>query len=241
MQATTLLHKLTRAARPPAPKPLRLPPDRGRSPADQARAAALLDQVEGEARQGYLRLVDPARPGPVRIGGVRLAQIDGTTCGPMTILVARAVVDPVYAWWLTQGEPAELTGRIEAEQRRIHRAANLAWPRRYGTTPRGVVSAVNRHRPGVRYGWRMVDDTDQRSIDRALADAAAAVRAGHPVPFLIGRFVPRHWVLLLADGDELTFYNPAGSVVRIGAGELRAGRADPLGFPHVQAVVLPAS
>jgi hypothetical protein len=274
LQATTLLHKLTRAARPPAPAPPRARPTRRRPAADQARVAALLDELEGEARRELLRQavgaghgvstlerfadrlrgrpepelrrrlrpVDPARPGPVRLGGVRLKQIDGTTCGPMTILAARVVVDPVYAWWLSAGEPGEVAGRLESEQRSIHRAANLAWPRRFGTTPHGVMNAVDRHRPGVRYRWRMVDDTDRRSIDRALADAAAAVRAGHPVPFLIGAIVPRHWVLLLADGDELTFYNPApGSVVRIGAGALRDGRADPLGYPHVQAVVLPAS
>jgi hypothetical protein len=274
LQVTTLLRRLTRVARPPAPAPV--PPGpaaaRGRLPAGQAGAQGLLDRLDGEARQGYLRqavaaghgsstlerfaerlrgrpepelrrrlrLVDLARPGPVTVGGIRFKQTDGTTCGPMTILAARTVVDPVYAWWLTGGGPDELTGRLDSEQRRIHRAANLAWPRRYGTTPHGVASALGRHRPGVRYRWRMVDDTDRRSIERAVADARAAVRAGHPVAVLIGAVVPRHWVLLLRDGDELTFYNPApGSVVRIGAGELLAGRADPLGFPHVQAVVLP--
>src|SRR5690606_31633211 len=131
------------------------------------RLAALLDQLDGEARRGHLRRaaaaghgvatltrfaarlrehpepelrrrlrpIDPTRPGPVNVDGVRLKQIDGTTCGPMTILAARAVVDPVYAWWLTGGDPAELTSRFEAEQRTIQRSARVIWPRRYGTTP----------------------------------------------------------------------------------------------------------
>jgi hypothetical protein len=273
MQVTTLLHRLTRLARPPAPAPVRPLAEPGRPPAEAAKVRALLDGLDG-ARPGYLRQaigaghgvstltrfaarlrdvpepelrrrlrpIDPARPGPVRVGGVRLKQIDGTTCGPMAVLAARVVVDPVYAWWLTEGEPDQLTGRIEAEQRQIQRAARVVWPQRYGTTPAGVATALDRHRPGVRYRWRMVDDSNRHSVDRAVADARAAARAGHPVPFLIGAVVPRHWVLLLAEGDELTFYNPApGAVVRIGAGELLVGRADPLGFPHVQAVVLPAS
>lgn len=276
MQVTTLIHRLTGLARPPAPAPQPVAGGSGR-PAVAAVARALLDDLDGEARRDYLRQaiaaghggptlarfatrlrdlpepelrrrlrpIDPNRPGPVRVGGVRFKQIDGTTCGPMTVLAARVVVDPVYAWWLTAGEPAAFARRLDDEQRRIHRAARLVWPRRYGTTPQGVVTALNRHRPGVRYRWRMVDDTSRGSIERAVTDARAAARAGHPIPFLIGAIVPRHWVLLLAgDGsparDELTFYNPApGAVVQIGAGELLAGRADPLGFPHVQAVVLP--
>jgi hypothetical protein len=44
-----------------------------------------------------------------------------------------------------------------------------------------------------------------------------------------------------AEGDDqLTFYNPAGTVARLAAPEVRGGRLGPLGFPHLQAVVLPA-
>jgi hypothetical protein len=266
LQATTLLRRLARPAYAPATAPPR--PDR-RSPEEQARVRALLERAGedgylrraaaaghtmstlerfGSRLRGHpgpelrrrLRLVDPGRPGPVRFGGVRVKQIDGTTCGPMTIVMARAVADPVYAWWLTQ--PAGFAGRLEAEQRRVHRGANLLWPRRFGTTPWGMATALNAGQRAVRYGWRMVDDTDPAGVGRAVEDAAASAGAGHPVPVLIGATVPRHWVLLLAAaGFDLTFYNPApGSVVRLAAGELRAGRADPLGFPHVQAVVLPA-
>jgi hypothetical protein len=205
-------------------------------------AARLRDRPAAELRR-RLRLVDPVRPGPVRSGGVRVAQIDGTTCGPMTILMARAVADPVYAWWLTGGGAQAVAERLEDEQRRIHRAANLVWPRRLGTTPAGVARAVSRHRPGVAYRWRMVDDADPDSVGPAVEDAVAAVRDGHPVPLLIGALVPRHWVLLIgaADGDRLTFYNPAaGAVARLAAADVRGGRMEPLGFPHLQAVVVPA-
>jgi len=37
-----------------------------------------------------------------------------------------------------------------------------------------------------------------------------------------------------AEGDDqLTFYNPAGTVARLAAPEVRGGRLGPLGFPHL--------
>lgn len=267
-QVTTVLRRVTGAARRrwPPHGPGRAPPEpevqvlveRAGEPARgylhrayrAGHPVATLDRFARQLRglpaaqlRLRLRLVDPARPGPVRVpaarpgGGAPLAQIDSTTCGPMTVMVARALADPVYAWWLTGADAAD---RIASEQRRIHRQANRVWPRRLGTTPWGVAAVLNHHLPGTRYRWRMVDDTDPASVGTALSAALAAVAAGHPVPVLVGARIPRHWVLLLArdPGGELVFYNPAGgTVVRLDPAEIGTGPLAGLGYPHLQAVV----
>jgi hypothetical protein len=43
---------------------------------------------------------------------------------------------------------------------------------------------------GVRYGWHLVDDTDQRRIADSLREVVSAVDGGHPVPSLVGGRVP---------------------------------------------------
>jgi len=277
VQATTLLNRLARAIawrRPgePAPAPARKPePALGAGLAGAGQPArdylwrahlaghpaATLERFAGQLRDSSaatlrrrLRLVDPARPGPVRLRAARgdqpavpLAQIDGTTCGPMTVVVARAVADPVYAWWLTSAGDAEAVARrIVTEQRRIHDQANRLWPSRLGTTPWGMVAVLRQELPATRYQWWLVDDTDPASVRSALDRAGAAVAAGHPVPVLVGARVPRHWVLLLsADpaGGALVFYNPTGRTVRLAESEIAAGRLAGLSWPHLQAVVVP--
>jgi hypothetical protein len=105
-----------------------------------------------------------------------------------------------------------------------------------------MVAVLRRELPAVRYRWWLVDDTDPDRVRAALDQAAVAVAAGLPVPVLVGAQVPRHWGLLLArdpDGGQLRCYNPAGRVVRVDPGEIGTGRLEGLGFPHLQAVVVP--
>ena len=45
---------------------------------------------------------------------------------------------------------------------------------------------------GVRYRWRLFRGRRDR-----LSDVQHAVEAGRPVAMLIGRFIPRHWVLIV--------------------------------------------
>jgi hypothetical protein len=186
-----------------------------------------------------LGLFDPPRPGPVELAGRALTQCDARTCGPAVVVVARAVVDPVFAHALATGTD------FGGTQVRVHRAANVFWPRAAGTTPWGVTATLNVHSGafGVRYGWRAVDDTDPAGIDAALHAATTAAAHGWPVPLLIGGLVPRHYVLLLATPDDrLLCYEPSGGrVVSIAADEIRAGRSDPLGFAHLHALVLPVA
>jgi hypothetical protein len=76
-----------------------------------------------------------------------------------------------------------------------------------------------------------------------LSDVLPAVRIGLPVAMLIGRFIPRHWVLIVdATGDELQCYEPSSGEVRpVGMDAVRGSRLTGLGYPRPFAFVLPCS
>ncbi|MET7397261.1 hypothetical protein ABZS66_27630 [Dactylosporangium sp. NPDC005572] len=158
----------------------------------------------------------------------RIRQTDGFTCGPTVAMVASATLDPSYLSALA--DPAE-------EQHRIHRAANVLWPRKLGTTPWGVAAVINRHAAALdtRYRWHRFRPD--------LADVIAAVESGWPVPLLVGRVVPRHWVLIVGHTDGvLSCYNPGpGRVVEVPVADLRTHRLSGVGFPRPFAVVLPSA
>ncbi|TDC07853.1 hypothetical protein E1267_12240 [Nonomuraea longispora] len=210
-------------------------------------ASAIRGKSESWLRE-HLSLVDPASGGTVRVNGVELQQQDQTTCGSTSIMVARAMNDPLYALSLTtddQGNPltaAELRQRLTDEQHRIHDSTNTAWPQSLGTSPWGLTDELNEHADsfGTRYDWRIVDDTDAGSVNPALDDAVGAVDAGHTVPVLIGDSYPAHYVLLVGhEGDNLVFYNPSGDLTRVSEDDFRNGDITALGYEHVQGVVTP--
>jgi hypothetical protein len=236
---------------------------------DSERMFALLDAAGSEAEKAYLlkalaaghpldtierfaRAIHDRDPLWLRrqlsllegSGGRIVRQSNDTTCGSATILMVRAMNDPVYALSLTT-DPAghQLDGsafreRIRAEEQRIHDSTNALWPQRLGTTPWGLTGELNRH--GPHYEWRAVDDTDAGSVNTALEAAVGAVDAGHTVPVLIGDGVPRHYVLLIGHEDgKLVFYNPSGEVTRLSDADFRDGNMSALGYRHVQAVVTP--
>jgi len=182
---------------------------------------------------------DPPEPGPVRHGDGRLSQCDQRTCGPSVVVVARMIADPAFGHRLAVAP----TAAFGAAQLRVHRAANVVWPRAAGTTPWGVAATLNVHSGafGARYSWRPVDPASPATIRAALGAATRAAELGWPVPLLIGRWEPRHWVLVVGSGaDTVLCYEPGrGRVVEAGVAEIVAGRANPLGYPNLQAVVLP--
>lgn len=155
---------------------------------------------------------------------LKLRQRDGVTCGPSTAIVAAAMLDPEYAARL------ELTGWFESEQATLHRQLNTVWPRALGTTPFGMVEALNAHSKGVRYHWRFARAAQLDAI-------RTAVTAGWPVPMLLGKVIPRHWVLLIGfEGGRFRIYDPGrGDVLLATPAELRGG----LGFPQVFGYVVP--
>ncbi|HEX4812304.1 MAG TPA: hypothetical protein VFV66_06075 [Nonomuraea sp.] len=196
----------------------------------------------------HLSLVDPSSSGKVLVGGVELEQQNPTTCGSTSIMVARAMNDPLYALGLTTDgkgntlSTTDLRERLTAEQNRIHDSTNLLWPQSAGTTPWGLTGEMNDHADsfGASYDWRFVDDTAEGSVNPALNDAVGAVDDGHTVPVLIGDSYPAHYVLLVGhEGDDLIFYNPSGEINRVSEADFRNGNVSALGFKHVQGVVTP--
>jgi len=171
-------------------------------------------------------------------------QFDDTTCGSTTIMMVRALNDPIYALSLTTDADGRALDRdsfherIKAEEQRIHDSTNRLWPQRLGTTPWGLTGELNSY--GTQYDWRAVDDTVAGSVGTALETAVGAVDAGHTVPVLIGDGVPRHYVLLIGhEGGDLVFYNPSGEVTRVSEADFRNGNMSALGYRHVQGVVTP--
>jgi hypothetical protein len=164
----------------------------------------------------------------MKLAALHLRQRDGLTCGPAVAVVAGALLDPGYR--------AKLAGAawFDAEQGRVHARVNRLWPRRLGTTPMGMANAMSVY--GVRYGWRL-----WRGRKDPVADVLAEVGAHRPVAMLVGRFVPRHWVLIVErSDDELRCYEPSsGAVTPVHIAALRAARLSGLGFPRAFAFVLP--
>jgi hypothetical protein len=178
-------------------------------------------------------------PGPQHDG--RLVQCDGTTCGATVVVATRMIADPAYAHHVATAPPAAFAGA----QRRVHRAANILWPRAFGVTPPGVTRTVNIHGAalGVRYGWRPIDPQRPHRVRAALAVAAASVDAGWPVPLLVGKWEPRHWVLAVAtrqEGQTIYLYEPTnGRIAAVTVADLAEGRAQGLGYRNLMAMVYP--
>ena len=162
-----------------------------------------------------------------------LRQRDGVTCGPTVAVMAGALLDPAYRASLADPRWSD------AEQGRVHAAANRIWPRALGTTPWGMAKVLSVHSAAhhVRYGWRLARPGD------AMADVERAVRARWPVAMLIGNAIPRHWVLLVGcDGAAFDCYEPSsGEARRVPMAAVAGARLDVVGFGRTFAFVLPRS
>jgi hypothetical protein len=169
----------------------------------------------------------------MKLPAVRLRQRDGVSCGPSVAIVAGALLDEAY------GSGLGVPGWFGYEQARVHRAVNRIWPRFLGATPAAVTRAINVHSGRARYGWRLVHPRDR------LLDVREAVLLGWPVAMLVGRFIPRHWVLLvevlpLDEGVGFRCYEPSSGEVRpVSADAIRTARLTGVGFGRPFAFVLP--
>jgi hypothetical protein len=174
----------------------------------------------------------------MKIAALRLRQRDGVTCGPSVAVMAGALLDP--ARHAALAEPESGAALFAAEQLRVHADVNRIWPRRLGTTPWGMARAITAMgaTAGICYRWRLF-----RGRRDKLEDVLAAVNGDRPVGMLVGRVIPRHWVLLVAVcGDALTCYEPASGELRtVDVAAVRESRLSGLGFPRPFAFVVPCS
>ncbi|GJF09846.1 hypothetical protein NGTWS0302_04350 [Mycolicibacterium cyprinidarum] len=152
-------------------------------------------------------------------------------------VVAGALLDPGYRSGLSGSDAGQAW--FSQEQLRVHATVNRVWPRALGTTPMGVARALTVHSRdrGVRYRWRLWRGRRDR-----LADVLDAVAMDWPVPMLIGRWIPRHWVLIVdATVDGLRCYEPASGQVRtVGVEAIRGAQLSALGYPWPFAFVVPS-
>ncbi|MGC5167324.1 hypothetical protein [Luteimicrobium sp. DT211] len=240
MQLSTLLRRSGIWARGPAEAPdgADEAPAAGASPDDARTGAGAADAV----------------PRPVLLGTERApaVQIDGTTCGPAVLVVLAADGDPAVAAWL-DGAGDRFAALQRSVQRRTTRTALLGvpWPQALGTPPWAAARAARWG--SVRYGHRVVDDTDPVDLARVRAQVDSALARGVPVPLYTGgdtsrgwtTALPRHVVLVLPGGppDAYRVYEPgSGAIHTVRRADLWSGGRplDALGrWPHVAWALLP--
>lgn len=157
-----------------------------------------------------------------------LRQRDSISCGPAVAVVAGGLLDPSYRSRFASGG-----ADFADEQQRVHRLVNRVWPRRLGVTPLGMARALSVYLP---YRWRLF-----RCRRDDLADVRAFVSRGRPVAMLLGNWIPRHWVLLVAATDDgFDCYEPSSGAVRPArADDIRHARLTGLGYPRPFAFVVP--
>jgi hypothetical protein len=164
----------------------------------------------------------------------QLRQTDAVTCGPSVALMAGVLMDRHRRAALTE------QALFAAAQVRLHAELNRLWPRRLGTTPWAMARAISAQgsTAGVPYRWRLF-----RGQRDSLADVTSAVADGRPVAMLVGRIIPRHWVLIVdAAGQTLSCYEPSSGDVRtVDLDAIRGARLTGLGYLRPFAFVLPYS
>ncbi len=213
---------------------------------------------------GHLGLLDggsgPATYADDAGGVLPLRQLAPVTCGPTSLIVLRALVDPVYALQLTTGgdpgDPAQsgvraVEERFRAEQGAVHRAATrgavgpLPWPKALGTPPWGAARFLNRLSwvTGVEYSWQPVDSADPEHLHKRLVAITRGLALGVPVPLYIGRQVDRHVVLAFGHaGRRLRVYDPSGAeVADVAEDDLLANRFGLAGWDRLEGVLTPRS
>jgi hypothetical protein len=174
----------------------------------------------------------------LRNGDVGPVQQSPVTCGSACLTVARMLVNPAFARWITSGEgprgdaPPGSTEqeRFAAYERvvmgRTNRLVagggrlNLPWPRTLGTPPWGARKELEfgASRHGTRYVVRLLRAHRRAGLRAAHARLVELVADGEPALLYIGSAtLPRHVTLVLpGDGDRLLdVYDPASGQVTV--------------------------
>jgi hypothetical protein len=160
------------------------------------------------------------------------------SCGAACLTVARMLVNPRFARWITTGEGPRVDappGDTEAERfaayervvmnrtNRLYaggRRLNLPWPRALGTPPWGARKEFEfgASRAGARYTVEVLRGDLRSRLRAAHARLVDVVDEGEPALLYAGTaLLPRHVVLVLpGDGDStLDVYDPATGLVSL--------------------------
>ena len=208
------------------------------------------------------------RIGDQRRGGVVLDQMDGTTCGSAVLVALAAWADPTETRRLDgpvtpsagdgraavgergiaavapAGVSPGFSARYDARQKQVHRESAGLWPRLFGTPPWGMVRWLRRNVPSAGpYRVRLVDDLDARDVADVVEAIGVALRAGRPVPMLVGPSIPRHYVMAIGmHGAGWKVYEPSSGQIRALDPARIAARTlgGTLGFDRLHAAFLPS-
>ena len=168
----------------------------------------------------------------LRAGDTGPVQQSPVTCGSACLVVARMLVDPLFASWIRTGTPrlpgspdgATQAERFAAYERVVMRRTNgilaaggrpqLPWPRQLGTPPWGALRELElgAARRGTRYVLDLLRTHSEGDLVDAFDTLLDVVAEGEPALLYVGNAVtPRHVVLVLpGDGDRmLDVYDPA--------------------------------
>ncbi len=177
-----------------------------------------------------------ATPFRLRAGDIGPVQQSTVSCGAACLIVARMMVDPVFASWMRTGSPhlpgspagASQQDRFAAYERIVMSRTNgwfagdgrlnLPWPRRFGTAPWGARRELEygAARLGARYAVEVLRPDDTDALVESYERLVDVVTEGEPALLYVGTtFVPRHVTLILpGDGDRmLDIYDPANGTV----------------------------
>ena len=184
----------------------------------------------------------------LRSGDTGPIQQSGVTCGSACLTVARMLVNPAFARWITTGqgpradapEGATEKERFAAYERVVMRRTNrlfagggrlnVPWPRALGTPPWGARKELEfgASKRGTEYELEVVRHRTRAGLRKAHARLIEVVADGEPALLYIGNAVlPRHVTLVLpGDGDRLLdVYDPATGRVSLLDEERFADRA----------------
>jgi hypothetical protein len=156
-----------------------------------------------------------------------LRQPDQTSCGSSSLVVAQMIIDGSYAHRILEGPSAPLLVQTAQERfaeaaQQVHERTNaltdadaalqIPWPKALGTLPWAAARKLDIDLPSADYQVLLIDPAQPA---RAFAQVSAAVQRGFPVPLYVGDSVsPRHVVLVVAGGQNLTIYEPSSGGLR---------------------------
>ena len=199
----------------------------------------------------------------LRIGDVGPVQQSPVTCGSACLTVARMLVDPVFARWITTGEGSRLDappGATQADRfagyerivmgrtngvRAGSGRLNAPWPHALGTPPWGAKKELEygASKLGTTYEVDVVREWRSTRLGPRFDHLLDVVADGEPALLYVGNaWTPRHVTLVLPEDEQrrLAVYDPgSGRVSRLERDDFTRGRLRLSGWDRPWIVVQP--